>query len=192
VSCTGNSDSHHLTFNLGGYPRNYVALGDVAVASIDPVAVAAAVKAGHSFFTTGPMIEATIAGKTFGELVSVAREPVAAPGATATVELHVTVRAANWISVNKLTVIGPGNTVLAIRAIPSSTQLVRLDEVIQLPAARDGYAILRVDGDRPMAPNVGDLRSFVVYPLAVANPIWIDADGDGKVTPISPYRPVGP
>jgi hypothetical protein len=192
VSCTGNSDSHHLTFNLGGYPRNYVALGDVPVAKIDPVAVAAAVKAGHSFFTTGPMIEATIDGKTFGELVSVARGPVAAPGATATVDLHVTVRAANWISVNKLTVIGPGNTVLAIRAIPSSTQPIRFDEVIQIPAARDGYAILRVDGDRPMAPNVGDLRSFVVYPLAVANPIWIDADGDGKVTPIAPYTRVGP
>ena len=191
VSCTGNSDSHHLTFNLGGYPRNYVALGDVPVAKIDPVAVAAAVKAGHSFFTTGPMIEATIDGKTFGELVSGAHGPVA-PGATTTVDLHVTVRAANWISVNKLTVIGPGNTVLAVRAIPSSTQPVRLDEVIQLPAARDGYAILRVDGDRPMAPNVGDLKSFVVYPLAVANPIWIDADGDGKVTPIAPYTRVGP
>ena len=192
VSCTGNSDSHHLTFNLGGYPRNYVAVGDVPVARIDPAAVAAAVKAGHSFFTTGPMIEATIDGKTFGELVSVARRPVAARGATATVDLHVTVRAANWISVNKLTVIGPGNTVLAIRAIASSTQPVRLDEVIQIPAARDGYAILRVDGDRPMAPNVGDLRSFVVYPLAVANPIWIDADGDGKVTPIARYPRVGP
>jgi hypothetical protein len=180
VSCTGNSDSHHLTFNLGGYPRNYVQVGDVAVAKLDPAAVAAAVKAGHSFFTTGPMIEATIGGKTFGELVSV-------PRGTNKVELRVTVRAANWVSVNKLTVLGPGGAVLAIRAIPSSAQLVRLDEVIELPATRDGYAIVRVDGDRPLAPNVGDLRSFVVYPLAVANPIWIDADGDGKVTPAAPY-----
>src|SRR5262245_253999 len=31
VSCTGNSDSHHMTFNLGGYPRNYVAVGDVVL-----------------------------------------------------------------------------------------------------------------------------------------------------------------
>jgi hypothetical protein len=178
VSCTGNSDSHHMTFNLGGYPRNYVAVGEVPIARLDPAAVAAAVKAGHSFFTTGPIVDAAIAGKGFGELASVA------PGKVA---LHVTVRAANWISVNQLTVLGPGNTVLATRAIPSSTRTVRFDDTIELDVARDGYAILRVDGDRPMAPNVGDLKSFLVYPMAVANPIWIDADGDGKVTPAAPY-----
>ncbi|HSR97367.1 MAG TPA: hypothetical protein VLM79_09975, partial [Kofleriaceae bacterium] len=53
--------------------------------------------------------------------------------------------------------------------------------------SRDGYAIVRIDGDRPMAPNVGDVKSFVVYPMAVTNPIWIDSDGDGKVTPVAPY-----
>src|SRR5262245_47463728 len=111
VSCTGNSDSHHMTFNLGGYPRNYVAVGDVPVARLDPAAVAAAVKAGHSYFTTGPIVDAAIAGKGLGEVASVP------PGK---VGLHVAVRAANWISVNQLTVLGPGNTVLATRAIPSS------------------------------------------------------------------------
>jgi len=65
--------------------------------------------------------------------------------------------------------------------------LIRLRGPLEIARGpRDRYAILRVDGDRPMAPNVGDLRSYVVYPLAVANPIWIDADGDGKVTPIAP------
>ncbi len=28
VTATGNSDSHHLTFNIGGYPRNYVKVRD--------------------------------------------------------------------------------------------------------------------------------------------------------------------
>jgi hypothetical protein len=181
VSCTGNSDSHHLTFNLGGYPRNYVAVGDVAVDKLDAAAVATAVKAGHSFFTTGPIIEASIAGKTYGELAGIA------PGTSGKVDLHVRVRAANWISATKLTVLGPGNTVLATRVLPASTQIVRFDETIELEASRDGYAILRVDGDRPMAPNVGDVGSFLVYPMAVTNPIWIDSDGDGKVTPVAPY-----
>lgn len=183
VSCTGNSDSHHMTFNLGGYPRNYVAIGDVPVARIDPSAVAAAVKAGHSYFTTGPIVEASIAGKSFGELARVA------PGKVA---LHVTVRAANWVSVSQITVLGPGNTVLATRQIASASQTVRFDDAIEIEMPRDGYAIVRVDGDRPMAPNVGDLKSFLVYPLAVANPIWIDVDGDGKVTPSAPYRPAAP
>ena len=183
VSCTGNSDSHHMTFNLGGYPRNYVAVGDVAVGKLDPAAVAAQVKAGHSFFTTGPIVDATIAGKTYGEVASVAAGKV---------PLHVTVRAANWVSATKLTVIGPGNTVLATRAIASSTQNVRFDDTIELPVSHDGYAIIRVDGDRAMAPNVGDTGSFLVYPMAVTNPIWIDRDGDGKITPSAPYAHVEP
>src|SRR5262249_32359552 len=143
VACTGNSDSHHMTFNLGGYPRNYVAVGDVVLDKLDARAVAAAVKAGHSYFTTGPLVEAAIAGKGMGETASV-------PAGKA--KLHVVVRAANWISVAKITVIGPGNTALATRAIPSSTAVVRFDDTIELDVKRDGYAIVRVDGDRPMAP----------------------------------------
>jgi len=148
--------------------------------------VAAQVKAGHSFFTTGPIVDATINGKTYGEVASIA------PGKPSKLDLHVTVRAANWISVSKLTVIGPGNAVLATRAIASSTRNVRFDETIELDVNRDGYAILRVDGDRPMAPNVGDSGSFLVYPMAVTNPIWIDRDGDGKITPAAPYTHVDP
>ena len=38
-----------------------------------------------------------------------------------------------------------------------------------------------------MAPSVGDVQRFVVYQMAVTHPIWIDSDGDGKVTPVAPY-----
>lgn len=184
VACTGNSDSHHLTFNLGGYPRNYVAVGDVDVARLDPAAVAAAIKAGHSYFTTGPIVEATIAGKTYGDTV---RVPPVADGGDPRVALHVVVRAANWIIPTQLTVIGPGNAVLATQPIAPGSQPVRLDTTLTLPVHRDGYVILRVDGDHALAPNVGDAGSFVVYPIAVTNPIWLDRDGDGAVTPRAPH-----
>jgi len=84
-------------------------------------------------------------------------------------------------------VLGPGGAVLASRAIPSSTQVVRFDGAIELAASKDGYAIVRVDGDRPMSPNVGDSASFLVYPVAVTNPIWIDANADGRIQPRAPY-----
>lgn len=182
VTATGNSDSHHMTFNLGGYPRNYVRVPPGPLANLDARAVAAAVKAGHAFFTTGPIVEAEIAGKSYGDVV-------AAP--TGKVALAVKVRAANWIATTKITVLGVGGAVLATRTIPpavASTSGVRFDDVIPLELAGDGYAIVRVDGDRAMAPNVGDQGAFLVYPLAIANPIWIDVDGDGKVTPAKPWR----
>ncbi len=179
VAATGNSDSHHMTFNLGGFPRNYVNVGEVAINKLDPAAVAAAVKAGHSYFTTGPIVDASIDGKGLGELVT---------AKAGKVMLKLTVRAANWISISTITVLGPHGAVLATRGVPNATTAIRFDDTIPLDMAVDGYAIVRVDGERPMAPNVGDTNSFPVYPLALTNPIWIDADGDGKIKPSNPYK----
>jgi len=180
VAATGNSDTHHLTFNLGGYPRNYVALGDVPIAKIDAAMVVTAVKAGRSYLTTGPIVDASIGGASLGD--------------TATVKdgkalLKLRVRAASWVSTRTITIIGPGGAVLATRPAPTTTSVVRFDDVIPLDFARDGYVIVRVDGDQPMAPNVGDIASWQVYPLAITNPIWVDVDGDGKITPSRPFPP---
>ena len=179
VAATGNSDTHHLTFNLGGYPRNYVALPDAPLAKLDPFAVAAAVKAGHSYLTTGPIVDATIDGVGLGGTVKATNGKV---------QLKLLVRAANWVSTAEITVIGPGGAVLAQRAAPTTTTVIRFDGVIELAMPRDGYVIVRVDGDHPMAPNVGDISSWQVFPLAITNPIWVDADGDGVITPSAPFK----
>jgi hypothetical protein len=167
-----------MTFNLGGYPRNYVRMDDGPLTKLEPATVAAAVKAGHSYLTTGPIVDATIEGQGPGDMVS---------GKGGKVGLKVVVRASTWIAVTSITVLGPGGVVLAKRTVPSATTPLRFDDTIPLDLAQDGYAIVRVDGDRPMAPNVGDQGSFLVYPLAIVNPIWIDVDGDGKIKPTSPY-----
>ncbi len=174
VAATGNSDTHHLTFNLGGYPRNYVQLGDVSLDKLDPVAVAAAVKAGRSYFTTGPIVDATVDGKGLGETVTVKDGHVT---------LDLKVRAAPWVSTNDIEVIGPGGMILSHVPCAPNDHVVRFDGKILIDLPKDGYLIVRVDGDKPEAPNVGDERSFPVYPLAITNPIWIDVDGDGKITP---------
>ncbi len=41
VTATGNSDTHHLHYNLGGYPRNYVAVLDDAPKTVTPAMVVA-------------------------------------------------------------------------------------------------------------------------------------------------------
>ena len=174
VAATGNSDTHHLTFNLGGYPRNYVHIADGPLDKLDPAAVAAAVKAGHSYLTTGPIVDATIEGASLGDQVTVKGGHVS---------LALRVRAAPWISTQQITVIGPGGKDLAKRPCPTTANVVRFDDRIPLELPRDGYVIVRVDGDQPMAPNVGDTSGFAVYPLAITNPIWVDVDGDGKITP---------
>jgi hypothetical protein len=174
VAATGNSDTHHLTFNLGGYPRNYVQVGDTPLDKLDPAVVAAAVKAGHSYFTTGPIVEANVDGVGMGDTATVKDGHVT---------LNLKVRAAPWVSTTEIQVIGPGGQILSRVPCAPNDRVVRFDGKILIELAKDAYLIVRVDGDQPEAPNVGDSKSFTVYPLAITNPIWIDVDGDGKVAP---------
>ena len=48
VTATGNSDTHHLTYNIGGYPRNYVHVQDDRPQSVDAKQVATAVRNHHA------------------------------------------------------------------------------------------------------------------------------------------------
>ncbi len=174
VTATGNSDTHHLDYNLGGYPRNYVRVAhdDPGHASGDEVT--RAVHDHQAFFTTGPMIDLTIEGAGIGELAR------AAPG---TIAVHVVVRAASWIATDRLSIYVGGKLVVN-REIGAKRDVVRLDESIPVRIERDTFVVARVDGAEPLPPVVGDPdERFEVLPLAVTNPVFVDANGNGRFDP---------
>jgi hypothetical protein len=170
VTATGNSDTHHLTFNIGGYPRNYVKLRDDRPQVVVPAQVAQALKGHHAFFTTGPFVSLTIAGGGIGDLVP-------APGGRARAE--VTVQAAPWVSVNHVILYLNGKEAKRWE-VPDSTAVVRFHASYDLVTPADGYVVVRVDGDKPLSPVVGDRKTFTAYPFALTNPVFLDVDGDGK------------
>lgn len=167
VTATGNSDTHHLTHNLGGYPRNYIAVQDDKPARVTPQQIAAAVKARHVFFTTGPFVSLRAAGGRIGDVVAV-------KDGHARVEVKVS--AAPWIAVNSATLYVNG-AVEKRWTIPDSTDPVRLSDTLDVTVTRDSYVLVRVDGDRPLAPVVGDTKRFDVRPFALTNPVFLDVDG---------------
>ena len=57
---------------------------------------------------------------------------------------------------------------------------MRLHETFEVTTPRDGYVVVRVDGDKPLAPVVGDGKTFTAYPFALTNPVFLDVDGDGR------------
>jgi hypothetical protein len=67
--------------------------------------------------------------------------------------------------------------------VPESQQVVRFRVTHEINLVIDGYAVVRVDGDKIMAPVVGDHRTFGVYPLALTNPIFFDVNGNGQYDP---------
>jgi hypothetical protein len=169
VTATGNSDTHHLTYNLAGYPRNFVALADDRPAAFDPGALVRALKARHSFFTTGPFVEVRAGGSGMGDIV---------PAHGGHLGVEVKVRAAPWVAVDRLSVIVGGKTV-AVLPIAASEAPLRFSQVLDIPAPRDTFVVFRVDGDRPLQPVIGDRIRFSVRPVAITNPVFIDADGNG-------------
>ncbi|HEV8320818.1 MAG TPA: CehA/McbA family metallohydrolase [Myxococcota bacterium] len=199
AAATGNSDTHHLSYNLGGYPRNYVALADDRPAAVLPAAVAAAVKARHSFFTTAPFVRVTAVGAGGVGVVAAAGAPPATGGigdvvfaAGGKARLSVEVDAAPWVSVGLVRVYVGGKEAKRWTLKPS-TAVVRLLDGFDVKVKRDSFVVVRVDGDKPLAPVVGgradgptpksfgeEGRPFEVLPFAMTNPVFIDVDGNGK------------
>jgi hypothetical protein len=173
VTATGNSDTHHLTFNIGGYPRNYVHVRDDRPEAVTPKQIAEAIKGHHAFFTTGPIVNLTVNGGIIGNLV---------PARGGKVVAEITVKAAPWISVERVTLYLNGREAKRwpVTTAGGERPVERFHQTIELQTPADGYVVARVDGDKPLTPVVGDGKTFTAYPFALTNPVFLDVDGDGK------------
>ena len=115
------------------------------------------------------------------------------------VTARVEVRAAPWVDVTSVSIVQSGREVKRI-AVPRSRQAVRLRAQVDLVVAADGWVVVRVEGEEPLAPIVGDRVRYDVRPFALTNPIFLDRDGNGRydapllprVDPPSMGSPSGP
>ena len=67
--------------------------------------------------------------------------------------------------------------------VARGTDPVRFHDSWPVTDTRDAWAVVRVDGDEPLAPVVGDRKRFDVRPLALTNPVFLDVDGNGRFDP---------
>jgi hypothetical protein len=184
VTATGNSDTHHLDYNIGGYPRNYVRVVDDRPDRLKPFEVSRAVKDHHLFFTTAPFIKLTVGKASLGDVAT-------APGGKAQAQIEV--QAAPWVSVSEVTIYVDGQEAERWK-VPPSTDVVRFRGTRALDVPHDAWVVARVDGDKPLSPVVGDPKRFDVHPLALTNPVFLDVDGNGRYDPPmkhGPHAPVG-
>jgi len=179
IAAVGNSDSHTVTKNIAGIPRNYVHVGSDDPASIDPAKVADAVRSGRMSTTTGPFLRMTANGHPMGSTISVHNQSL---------DVHIDVQAASWIDLDKVRIIQNGDEVASVdfireqRAWCSGMEQSHYRPRIRIPIPRDCWIVAIAEGDEPMVPFVMH-NDRDVLPIAIANPIYIDADGDGKYTP---------
>lgn len=174
---TGNSDSHTVRSQWVGYPRTYV----YAPEGQDvPDAVMSSLRAGRVFVSNGPFLEATIDNRGPGEIVTPTR---------GTVTLQVRVRAVPWMDVTKLECFVGGQLVHTEPVSPKMPKakrnapaplppVIRMLKAIKLPVTADTFVVVRVTGTRPMDAFFG---RNAIPPVAFTNPIFVDADSDGRL-----------
>ena len=171
ITAVGNSDSHAVNTNLAGWPRNYFPTSNDQPGKIPIKEICDTVKNGQVVTTFGPFVTFTVNGAGMGETVTAER---------AAVQLTTTIQAADWIDVDRVLVIVDGDVVETI-PVPDSREIVRLVDTRKIPVRTDGWISLRVEGDESLAPIVPD-KVRPVLPIAITNPVYIDADGDGIAT----------
>jgi hypothetical protein len=154
----GNSDSHRAG-ELPGLPRTYVAVARDAIADFDEAAFFAALRGGRAFATTGPLLDVKLGDAGPGERFA-GREGT----------LRVRVNAAPWVPVDRLLVHRDAEIV--------AEQTVARGQTVELPVTfeRDGFLVVEVSGT-PDATWSALAPGFT--PVAVANPVFVDANGDG-------------
>ncbi|HEY2365190.1 MAG TPA: CehA/McbA family metallohydrolase, partial [Polyangiaceae bacterium] len=178
-AATGSSDSHRIQYQWAGYPRTMVRVGatEEEEHKVDPLAIVAAIKAGHATVTSGPIIELELEGvRPGGDVV------VTAPRA---VVGRLVVRAAPWIDVTSAKIIVGGKTVetFDVPSRPTATgpepgtleeaqaRTIRLQAEVRVEVGADPIWVVAIArGTR----TLDDILPFMpIQPYAVTNPIFI-------------------
>ncbi|MFL5319441.1 MAG: hypothetical protein ACJ790_07270, partial [Myxococcaceae bacterium] len=170
---TANSDSHSLTDNTVGVPRNVVYTDTLSGPSFNMDRFNSSVKHGSSFGTNGPVIEATIDEANAGPR-RFGLDPFK-PAAGAKVKVKVT--AAPWVPVTEIRFIVNGKLKKTINGA-----------AISQPADPFGTAgLLRFDGDVALSellPSSGD--AWLVIEAGTPLPLFADLGG-GPTSKTEPH-----
>jgi len=164
-TAVGNSDSHTVHFDFAGWPRNYVRSSTDDPARIDVREIASAIRAGGCFTTLGPFVEVNALPDQDG--------------------FALRIQAASWIDVDRMKIVVNGDIVETL-SLPPTQRVMRLDfsrsysEFAPEPGM-DYWIAFLVEGDDPLDPIVVD-QEQPARPLAIVNPLFVDADGDGAWT----------
>ncbi|MEK7469091.1 MAG: CehA/McbA family metallohydrolase [Planctomycetota bacterium] len=152
LTATGNSDSHKLAAEDGGWPRNYVITGKDG---FPPEAeLVAAVRAHRLVISCGPVLDVEDA-----KGVSVVGSQLRGP-----VELTLRLRTPAWAPVKRLLLIERGTTVKTLEPLAQ--------QKVNLSPDRDSWFVVIAEGERFEADVVTHGR---LKPWGMTNPVWVTA-----------------
>jgi hypothetical protein len=179
VTGVGNSDTHRLDYPLAGYPRTFLRLPTEQPEQILPTDIRDAMLGMQAIATNGPLVHIKVDGPGLGELVGVV-------GGKVTVDLWADAPA--WVDLTRVLLYQIGQQVAEL-PIPTRNHPA-LRTSVDVPVSEDGWLLAIAAGDTPLDPDIVGRMAAMAVPIGFTNPVWLDADGDGKVTPSRKVPPL--
>lgn len=189
LPAVANTDAHE-TYHGSGGQRNYVKCATDDPSHIDPMDIVRNAEQGHIVMTNGPYLEVTLTplqrtleGWSPGPRSAIPGDEIAAPSGV--VRLHVRVQTSNWIDIDRVRVLlnGRFSEDLSFTRYRDPEAFgpapVRFDQEWDFGLKTDTHVLvqtghLKVELGPIMGPKWGRWP-----PVAIANPIFVDVDGDG-------------
>ncbi len=173
-TAVGNSDSHHVMEYLAGVPRNYIASTSEEPAKLDENELTKSIKQHNVSVNRGLYVEFSAnEGAPIGAQVS-PRE--------GKVDFHIRVQAPHWIACDTVQLVGNG-AVLETFVVAPQDSAVRFQRTLTVAPQVDTWYVVIASGKQAMSPLMHD-APVPITPLGFTNPIWVDADNDGKFTSV--------
>lgn len=161
IKAAGNSDSHKLE-SVVAVPRNYIHLPGRGV-PVSEREFARAIREGRMYFTTGPLMEVALGTGKLGDTIAGGEH-----------RLKVMPRAASWVGLDTLRIYLNGRVwkeqKISANTLYSDSIHIERDSVLNVELSGPVTALYR-----EVLPGF--------EPLALSNPIYIDADGDDHWQP---------
>lgn len=179
-----NTDAHYNFHGSGGY-RNYIKSASDDPAKIDTMEMVHSSQHGHLVMTTGPFLDVKLRpGPAESEReFAIPGDGVVARGGGCT--LSIRVQCPNWFDVNRVQVFLNGQAKKSLNftrrenGAAFQNGVVKFEQTVPLALEADTHIIVATIGEgltlgRVMGPQWG-----AQPPCAVANPIFVDVDGNG-------------
>lgn len=176
-----NTDAHY-NFHGSGWMRNFIRCSTDDPAKITTPEMIKSSEAGHVVMSTGPFLAVEMTTEATKK-PAIPGDDLSAPNGQA--ELFIRVQCPNWLDVNRVQVFlnGRADEELNFTRRAASSQfgneVVKFEARLPLKLKRDTHVVVAAIGEgltlgRVFGSNYGKLP-----PVALANPIFVDVDGDG-------------
>jgi hypothetical protein len=158
-TATGNSDSHKLTFQEAGAPRNYVLVPNDDPAAFDQRAFLDAIRRGRVVVSSGPFVRIEVNGQPVGSTVA------AGPA-----KIHVIVDAPPWVDVDRVQLVRRGEVMKEWTGLSHGAGGRMLDAQLDETLRKGEWLVAIARGSKPMT----HLHRSGALPFGFTNPIWIE------------------